>query len=153
MTLVISARSRERALSNPPRNSSNKDREIDINSIVQRSARVTEADLDAAAQYDFYETDWEADGSHKTYAVQMVYGSPYRQLVARDGHPLPKKKQQEEERKLREEIFRRAHETTSQRTRRIAEQQKENTRDRRFIEEFVWRLAEERSGRSRGILR
>src|SRR5579872_1192420 len=134
MPLVVSARGRKPARTIAP---ANNDREIDINAVVRQSARVTEADREASSEYEFSETDWEPDGSHKTYAVHMLYGSSYRQLIAIDGEPLPADKQQEEERKLREEIFRRAHESPKRRARRIAEQEKENTRDRRFIEEFV----------------
>ena len=134
MPLVVSARGQEPARTNAPANT---DRDIDINAIVQRSAHVTEADREASSEYEFSETDWEPGGSHKTYAVHMLYGSPYRQLIAIDGEPLPGDKQQEEERKLRKEIFRRAHESPKQHARRIAEQEKENTRDRRFVEEFV----------------
>lgn len=110
---------------------------VDINAIVQRSARVTEADRENSSEYEFSETDWETDNSHKTFAVHMLYGSPYRQLIAIDGKPLPQDQRQEEERKLREETSRRAHETPDQRAQRIDEYTKEKTRDRHFIEEFV----------------
>jgi hypothetical protein len=134
MPLVVSAIAQVPAPTNAPANT---DRDIDINAIVQRSAHVTEADREASSEYEFSETDWEPNGSHRTYAVHMLYGSPYRQLIAIDGEPLPGDKQQEEERKLHKEIVRRAHESPKQHARRIAEQEKENTRDRRFVEEFV----------------
>ncbi len=134
MPLVASALGQEPARAYAPANT---ERDIDINAIVQRSAHVTEADREASSEYEFSETDWEPGGSHKTYAVHMLYGSPYRQLIAIDGEPLPGDKQQEQERKLHKETFRRAHESPKQHARRIAEQEKENTRDRRFVEEFV----------------
>ena len=134
MPLVVSALGGGRAIANA---AANNNREIDINAVVQQSARVTEADREASSNYEFSETDWEPNGSHRTYAVHILYGSPYRQLIAIDGEPLPRDKRQEEMRKLREEIFRRAHESPRQRARRIAEQKKEETRDGRFIEEFV----------------
>ena len=134
MPLLVPVRGQELSRTNAPAHT---DRDIDINAIVQRSAHVTEADREASSEYEFSETDWEPDGSHKTYAVHMLYGSSYRQLIAIDGKPLPEDKQQEEERKLRQEIFRRAHESPKQRAKRIAEHKKENARDRRFIEEFV----------------
>jgi len=110
---------------------------VAINSVVQQSARVTEADRKADSAYDFSETDLDSDGTHKTYDVDMLYGSPYQELVAIDGKPLSKDKRQEEDRKLREEISRRGHESPDERARRIAEYQKEQTRDRHFIQEFV----------------
>jgi hypothetical protein len=67
----------------------------------------------------------------------MLYGSPYRELIAIDGKRLPPDQQQKEERKLKEETSRRRHESPSYRADRISEFQKEQTRDRRFMEEFI----------------
>ena len=114
-----------------------KDGNIDINRIVQESARITEADRKASAGYDYSETDLEGDGVRKTYAVHMLGGSPYRELIAIDGKPLPQEKEAEEKRKLAAEMTRRRRESASQRADRIAEYEKESARDRRFIAEFV----------------
>ena len=86
MPLVVSALGGGRAIANA---AANNNREIDINAVVQQSARVTEADREASSDYEFSETDWEPNGSHRTYAVHILYGSPYRQLIAIDGEPLP----------------------------------------------------------------
>lgn len=109
----------------------------DVNYIVQQSARVTEEDRKANDKYDYSETDLQGDGSHKTYAVRMLSGSPYEELVAIDGKPLPPEEQKQEKRKMQEEIARRQHESPSDHARRVAEFEREQTRDRRFMEEFL----------------
>ncbi len=110
---------------------------LDVAKIVQRSARVTDADREAAPKYDYKETDREADGSSKTYSVYMLFGSPYRELIAVDGKPLPEDRQVQETRKLAQETERRRTESPQDRERRVAEFQKEQNRDRRFMQELV----------------
>jgi Skp family chaperone for outer membrane proteins len=109
----------------------------DISQIVQESARVTEGDRKASREFDWSETDLESDGSHKTYRVHMLFGSPYRELIAVNDRPLPPDERQEQERKFKNEISRREHETEGEHASRVAEFEKEQNRDRRFIEEFV----------------
>jgi hypothetical protein len=67
----------------------------------------------------------------------MLLGSPYRELIAIDGTPLPAGKQDEEKRKLDQETERRGKESPPDREHRVAEYQKEQNRDRRFMEEFT----------------
>jgi hypothetical protein len=109
----------------------------DIGKIVQESARVTDADRKASSNYDYSETDLQSDGSKRTYSVRMLFGSPYRELTAINGKPLPKDKQEDEKRKLEDEISRRKQESPSARAHRVEEFQKEQNRVRRFIQEFV----------------
>jgi len=109
----------------------------DIGKIVQESARVTDADRIADPYYDYYETDSEPDGSRRTYAIHMLFGSPYQEMTAINGKSLPKDRQDEEKRKLKREVSRRKRESPRERARRVAEFQKEQNRDRRFMEEFV----------------
>jgi hypothetical protein len=110
---------------------------VDITRIVQESARVTQADLKASPEFDWSETDLESDGSQKTYRVHMLFGSPYRELIAVNDKPLPPDQKQQEKRKLQDETSRRQHESPGDRASRVAEFEKEQNRDRRFIEEFV----------------
>lgn len=110
---------------------------IDIESIVRQSARVTEADQQAGPEYEYSETDRDGDHSYKTYAVHMLYGSPYEELISANGVPLSADEQQQERRKLQEEIARRQQESPGARARRIDEYQKEQTRDRHFVQDFV----------------
>ena len=125
----------------------------DVNQIVQQSGKVTEADRQASPDYDYSETDLGPDGSTKTYAVRMLYGSPYSELIAVDGKPLPEDAQQQEKKKLQEEISRRQRESPAENAHRIAEFQREQNRDKRFIEEltraFTFKLLgeQQRNGR------
>src|SRR5579864_9015532 len=109
----------------------------DIENVVQQSAHVTEADRIACQQYDFTETDLESDGSHKTFAVHMLYGSPYDDLVAIDGTSLPPDKQAHQLHKLKQTVRRRQHESPHEHSARVSEYQREQNRDRRFMEEFT----------------
>jgi hypothetical protein len=109
---------------------------VNVRTIVQQSMEVTEADQKANSEYDYDETDLESDGSKKTYSVHMLFGSPYRELIAVNGRRLSKDDQEQQHRKLQQEISRRQHESPNERAHRIAQYQNEQARDRRFIEEF-----------------
>lgn len=108
----------------------------DPNAIVEQSTKVTEADQQASTDYDCSETDLQPDGSHKTFKVQMIDGSPYEELTAVNGKPLSKDKQAKEQRKLQEEIAKREHESKQEREHRIAKFHKELDRDHHFIDEI-----------------
>jgi hypothetical protein len=109
----------------------------DINRIIQQSAQVSQADQKASVNYDHSETDLESDGSRKTYSVHMLFGSPYRELIAVNQEPLSKDEQEREHHKLADEISRRQRESQDQRAHRVGEFQKEQTRDQRLLEEFT----------------
>ena len=109
----------------------------DVSKIVEQSAQATDADRKASSHYSYYETDSVDQGATKTYTVQMLLGSPYQQLVALNGKPLSIAAQERERQKLNQETIRREQESTGQRTRRVTTYQKEQNRDRRFIEEFT----------------
>jgi hypothetical protein len=107
-----------------------------VNTIVQESSRVADADQKASSNYDFFETDLQSDGSHKTYIVGMLSGSPYQELVAVNGKALPPDKEKEEQQKLQRETARRKSESQQERVDRIAKYQKEMDRNNRFLNEF-----------------
>lgn len=109
----------------------------DVNRIVEESARVTEQDLAARPHYDYSETDLEPDGSRNTFAVHMLSGSPYSELVTVNGRPLSPGQREQEKRKLKEEISRRQQESPADRAKRLEEFAKEQKRDQRFVEEFA----------------
>jgi hypothetical protein len=108
----------------------------DVNTIILESNRVTDADQKASSSYDYIETDLQSDGSHKTYIVGMLLGSPYRELVAVNGKPLMTDRQEEERRKLQRETSRRQNESQREREDRIAKYQRELDRDNRFLKEL-----------------
>jgi len=127
----------------------------DVRAIVQKSVQATDADRRASPQFEYSETDAEPDGSKKTYAVHMLFGSPYRELTAVDGHPLPADQQQRERDNLQNEISKRRNESSEDRSKRVADFQKEQDRDRRFLEEmpkaFNFKLVGERELNHRDV--
>jgi hypothetical protein len=108
----------------------------DVNQIVRRSAQATLADRRAAPGYDYFETD-KTDDSWKTYSVRMLFGSPYRVLIAVNGIPVSSGVRRQEREKLRAEIERRRTESPEARAGRIEKYEKNQQRDMRFIQEFV----------------
>ena len=109
----------------------------ELNKILQESARVTEADRTASSSFDYSETDLESHDSRKTYRVHMLLGTPYRELIAVNGKALPRQAAEQEKHKLQQEAERRKKESAEDRKKRLEAFQKEQSRDRRFLEEFV----------------
>ncbi len=110
---------------------------IDVANLVRQSAKVTESDRKAGLEFDCNEKIWQPDGSYKTYAVLMLYGSPYNELIAVNGKPLSKAEAEEQQRKMQQEISKRQHESPQEREQRFAEYDKQQNRDRHFITDFV----------------
>lgn len=121
----------------------------DAKQIVAKSVTNTEVDWRAYPLYDFTERDvLTASGRNtKTYRVLMIAGSPYNEMIAVNGVPLPKAQAAAEKRKLQRETARRQHETASARQRRVAEFEKERRQDnallKTMIEGFDFRLTGE----------
>ena len=65
-------------------------------SIIQHSAEVNERDWAAVPEFDNSERDRTKDGD-KTYAVTMLYGSPYNRLIAVSGRRLSDAEQKQEQ--------------------------------------------------------
>jgi len=126
----------------------------DVNTIVQRSMQANNRDWQVAPQYDYFERD-RNDGTSRTYRVTMIFGSPYRQLVALDGEPLSAQQRAAEQSKLEQATARRRNESPRERTRRNAEYRKERQRDHQMIEQlaaaFNFRLAGQQKQGSRDV--
>ncbi|MFL6351605.1 MAG: hypothetical protein ACJ74Z_07120 [Bryobacteraceae bacterium] len=87
------------------------------------------------------ETDWKADPNYsyreldrigsttKTYEVTMIQGSRYRRLIAENEEPLSPQASANERRKLEKVTAQRRAESPDQRQKRIAQYEKERTRD------------------------
>lgn len=114
--------------------------------IVAKSVSNTEADWHVYPQYDFTERDLlTPDGqSTRKYRVLMIDGSPYDELIAENGEPLPKAQAADEARKLQRETAKRRRESSSQRRNRVAEYDRERRQDnallKTMIEGFDFRL-------------
>jgi hypothetical protein len=84
--------------------------------IVKKSVANTMADWHGAPEYNFTERDVTQNGEGtKTSRVMMIDGSPYYELIARNGTPLPPDQAAEEEQKLKQETAKRQRETPAQR--------------------------------------
>lgn len=107
-----------------------------VETIIQRSVEALRVDWKAAPEYNYYERDLEG-GAAKTYQVIMMFGSPYKRLVNVNGKPLSKELQSQEQQKLNQEVAKRQNESAEDRARRVAQYEKERTRDNRMIEELT----------------
>ncbi len=112
----------------------------DPTEIVQRSVQSINRDWDAAPQYDFTERDditKSGKRTVKTFRVTMIDGSPYNELIAVNGKPLPARQAAAEKQKLQQETDRRRHESANQRQARIAAYEKERHQDHALFREMM----------------
>lgn len=120
----------------------------DVASIIQRSAKANERNWAAVPGFDNFERDRNKDGD-KTYAVTMLYGSPYERLIAVNGHNLTAARQKEEQKKYEKAVEERQHESADKRAERIAKYQADRKRDHTLLEQltagFDFRLLGKRS--------
>jgi len=61
--------------------------QVDVGSIIRQSAEANERDWVAVPEFDNSERDRNREGD-KTYAVTILYGSPYERLIAVNGRSL-----------------------------------------------------------------
>lgn len=109
---------------------------FDVGALITRSVAANNRDWQVAPQYTYLEKD-RVNGGTETYQVSMLYGSPYRKLVAVNGYPLSPAKQAEEDRKFLQARERRQHESAAHRTERIADYEKGRQRDRAMIDQLT----------------
>jgi hypothetical protein len=108
----------------------------DVAAIIRRSSEANNRDWSAVPEFDNYERDRNKDGD-KTYAVTMLYGSPYQRLIEVNGHPLPAAEQKQEQEKYDKAVAERQHESPEKRSQRIAKYQVERKRDRTLVEQMT----------------
>lgn len=108
----------------------------DVANIIRRSSEANDRDWAAVPEFDNYERDRNKDGD-KTYAVTMLYGSPYERLIQVNGHPLPAERQKQEQEKYDKAVAERQHESPEKRSRRMAKYQAERKRDHTLIEQMT----------------
>jgi hypothetical protein len=113
----------------------------DAREIVRRSVEQNKKDWALAPQYAFTKRDVVAHKekvtSRRTYKVLMIDGSPYNQLIATDGHPLPGSGAAVQQGELTQETARRKHEPPEARRRRIAAYEKDRAREQTLMNEMV----------------
>jgi hypothetical protein len=115
--------------------------EPDALEIVRQSVVAMQADWREAPNYSYVqreiESKHESMPTKKTYVVVMIDGSPYRRLIALDGHPLGPGDQAEQDRIMQIEIQKRDHESNRERTKRITKYRRDRQREHDMIQEMV----------------
>jgi hypothetical protein len=110
--------------------------QVSVDGILRQSTEANERDWDAAPGFNNDERDRNNDGD-KTYAVTMLYGSPYERLIAVNGHTLSSSEQNEEQEKYEKAAAERQHESPDERSRRIAKYEAERKRDHTLIAQMT----------------
>jgi len=106
-----------------------------IQKIVEKSVQANNRDFEAAPIYNYKELDQAAKGS-KLYQVTMIYGTPYKRLLAVNGKPLSPQQKAEEDEKEKNARAQRKGESAEQRRDRIAKYESDRTHDHNMMNEL-----------------
>jgi hypothetical protein len=121
--------------------------QVDVQQLINTSVSAERNDFLAQPQYDYTVVERDGGGPAKTFRQTMIDGSPYRELIAVNGDPLPPVQRQKEARKLQDEIARRKNETPQEREDRIAKYKRnrdqEHTMLNQMVKAFDYKLAGE----------
>jgi hypothetical protein len=112
----------------------------DAQELVRRSVENNERNWKAAPEFSFTEQDTSVSGgrtTRQTYRVTMIDGSPYNQLIATNGEPLPGPAAAAEQKKLERETARRRSESEGARRQRIGRYQRERQQDHALMKEMM----------------
>jgi hypothetical protein len=112
----------------------------DVGELVRRSVVNNERNWKAAPEFSFREEDVTTEKgqtARKTYRVVMIEGSPYNELLAKNGEPLTGAEAAAEKEKFDREKQRRRSESSSSRQRRMAQYQRERQQDHALMNEMV----------------
>jgi hypothetical protein len=110
----------------------------DAAEIVRRSVQADQRTLEQAKDYTFQQTEVERDldasgkvtsTESKTFDVLMLYGRPFRKLVAKNGKPLSPRDQAEQDSKLQKEIDKRKRQSQQD----IAKEEREAEKEQKNI--------------------
>jgi len=110
--------------------------EENVASIIRRSVEANNRDWAAVPEFDNRERDRTKDGD-KTYAVTILYGSPYQRLIAVNGQPVSPQKEKEEQKRYQQAVEQRKHESADKRAARIAKYEAERKRDRNMLDQMT----------------
>src|SRR5260370_21845094 len=117
----------------------------DPRDIVRRSAELDQANWLRMKDYTWtaQETDRHLDSNGKVESVEskrwettILYGEPFRRVLARNGKPLAADEQRKEQLKLDKETAKFEQETPDERTRRLAKLERDREREREFLREI-----------------
>lgn len=104
--------------------------------IIRQSTEANDRDWSAITKFDNYERDRNKDGD-KTYAVTMIYGTPYSRLIAINGHTLNSSQQKEQQEKYEKAVAQRKNESPEERSKRIAKYDADLKRDHTMLEQMT----------------
>lgn len=104
--------------------------------IIRQSTEANDRDWSAITKFDNYERDRNKDGD-KTYAVTMLYGTPYSRLIAINGHTLNSSQQKEQQEKYEKAVAQRKNESPEERSKRIAKYDADLKRDHTMLEQMT----------------
>ena len=107
-----------------------------VETTMKRSIEANERDWAAAPELDYLERDRDPGGS-KTYAVIMLFGSPYQRLIAVNEHPLSRSKKAEEQKKFEKAVAERRSESPEKRSERVAKYEAERKRDHTMMQQLT----------------
>jgi len=110
--------------------------EENVASIIRRSVEANNRDWAAVPEFENRERDRTKDGD-KTYAVTILYGSPYQRLIAVNGQPVSPQKEKEEQKRYQQAVEQRKHESADKRAARIAKYEAERKRDRNMLDQMT----------------
>lgn len=117
----------------------------DAAEIVRRSAQADQQTLEKAKDYTYQETsierDLDASGRVKftesrTFDVLILYGRPFRKLIAKDGQPLSPKDREREDARLQKAMDDRKREPEDQTEKRRRAREKEQNQIRKVASEI-----------------
>src|SRR5258708_8304916 len=117
----------------------------DPREIVRRSVELDQANWLRMKDYTWtaQETDRHLDSNAKVQSIEskrwettILYGEPFRRMLARNGKPLSADEQRKEQLRLDKETAKFAQETLDERTRRLAKLEKDRAKEREFLREI-----------------
>lgn len=112
----------------------------DAQEIVRRSVQQNQNDWKMAPQYSFTQQDTLNEHGKMTqrkFRVHMMEGSPYKELIAQAGKPLPESLMIAEQAKLQDETASRQHESPPARRGRIAAYERGRHQENELMQEMV----------------
>jgi hypothetical protein len=117
----------------------------DPREIVRKSVELDQANWLRMKDYTWIaqETDRHLDSNGKVQSEEsqrwettILYGEPFRRMLARNGKALSADEQRKEQRRLDKETAKFERETPDERTRRLAKIEKDRLKDREFLREI-----------------
>lgn len=109
----------------------------DAQTIIRLSAAASQRDWQADPGYSCSERVKQDDKPVDSYRLLMIEGSPYAKLTEINGEPISAQQRAEEEEKLRKAIRERHAESPQQRQQRLANFNRQRTRDRFMLEQLT----------------